>query len=184
MTARPPSAPVDVLAWLAASQASGERPLMNHDTLWDNGFLVRMYDGPTTPGRSDFHINQVPELFLQFAGELRLRVLAGTEFVDHVIGPGELYSLPAGVPHRNRRARGSVGLVVHVTRTPDQTDAIVWYCDRCADAGRVAQLHRVEYRVTELRENLRGYIRAFLRDESGRTCDACGWVMPPQQGAM
>ncbi len=181
----PPEAAVDVMAWLAASQARRvPAPLMNHETLWDNGFLVRLFDGPTTPGRADYHINRVPELFLQLAGHLELRVWDGGAFADHRIGPGEIFSLPAEVPHRNRRPVGSVGLVVHVTRTPEQTDFIVWYCPTCEQKGDCQELHRAEFRVGVLKADLMRLIRDFLADEALRTCRACGAVMPADAGAM
>ncbi len=181
---KPPTESFDIQAFLALSQAAAEHPLMNHRTLWDNGFLVRLFDGPTTPGRADFHINQVPELFYQLAGTLDLRLWDGERFVDHCIGPGEVYSLPALVPHRNRRPEGSVGLVVHVTRTPEQTDAILWYCEACAEQHTATVLHRVDYSVNALRENLRTHIRAFLADSEQRTCGVCGTVASAEQGAM
>ncbi|MEM6997242.1 MAG: hypothetical protein AAF721_42450 [Myxococcota bacterium] len=185
MTHPPPDAAVDVMAWLARSQARRDpAPLMSHETLWDNGFLVRLFDGPTTPGRADYHINRVPELFLQLAGVLELRVWDGRAFIDHTIGPGELFSLPAEVPHRNRRPAGSVGLVVHVTRTPEQTDFIVWYCPQCEREGACTELHRSEFKVGVLKADLIRLIRRFLADEALRTCQTCGSVMPAEAGAM
>ena len=105
-------------------------------------------------------------------------------FVDHTIGEGEIYSLPALVPHRNQRGPGSRGLVVHVTRTPGQRDGIVWYCEGCEARGEVRELHRMSFEVGTLVEDLRTHIRAFLADEQLRTCEACGWVMPETQGSM
>lgn len=181
---KPPETAFDLHAFLAQSQAKTTYEMMSHASVWDNGFLVRVFDGPTTPGRADFHINQVPELFYQLAGTLELRVWDGARFLDHSIAPGQVYSLPALVPHRNRRPEGSIGLVVHVSRLPGQTDAILWYCEDCATRNEATVLHRIDYQVGALREDLRAHIRGFLCDEELRTCSVCGCVADANMGAM
>ena len=165
--------PVDVAAWVERSIAQSHVPLMHSETFWDNGLLVRLFDGPTAPERSDFHINQVPEFFYQLAGTLELRTLQEGQFVDRIIGQGEMFAIEPGLPHRNRRPPGSIGLVIHYSRKPGQTDGIVWYCDTCC-----REMHRVDYVVGALRDDLMGQIDAFLGRDDLRTCSHCGWVMP------
>lgn len=170
----------DVQRWLAEGKIALDKPLMNHARVVDDRFIVMVFDGPTPPQRSDFHINTAAEFFYQFEGEMACRIRHDDgHFDDHVVGPGQLFYIPPGVPHRNRRESGSVGLVIHEQRADGALDTILWYCDGCGH-----ELHRCAYAFTELQRNLRMHIDAFLSDEALRTCTQCGWVMPSGQGRL
>jgi 3-hydroxyanthranilate 3,4-dioxygenase len=173
------SGTVDVREWVERHRTLLPRPLMSHDRVWNDGFLVMLFDGPTASERSDFHINSSPEFFYQFVGEMTCRVLENGKFHDFTVKEGEMFLLPPLVPHLNRRNDRSIGLVVHQQRPVGTKDAIVWYCERCC-----GQLHRVDYVFEELKSQLTTYVRAFLSDERLRTCQQCGWLMPAEQGMM
>ena len=170
---------VDVQEWVAQHRALLPRPLMSHDRVWNDGFLVMLFDGPTAKERSDFHINASPEFFYQFMGEMTCRVVEDGRFVDFTVHEGEMFLLPPYIPHLNRRGDRSIGLVVHQQRPAGAKDAIVWYCERCCNT-----LHRVDYVFEELKSQLTTFVRAFLADEKLRTCGGCGWVMPGDKGMM
>lgn len=172
---------VDVLAWIAKSRQSGSgKAVLNHEEFWNDGFLVKLFDGPTPVGRRDFHINTSPEFFYQFQGEMRCRLRRDdATFEDVVVREGEMYLIPPRVPHLNQRDEGSIGLVIHDSRQPGALDSIVWYCESCAE-----QLHRVDYRFEDLQSQLRTFIREFLSSEELRTCRRCGAVMSADQGFM
>jgi 3-hydroxyanthranilate 3,4-dioxygenase len=169
----------DIRKWVEEHRALMPRPLMSHDRIWNDGFFVNLFDGPTADERADFHINASPEFFVQLVGEMHCRVVEDGRFEDFVVHEGEMFLLPPNVPHRNRRDVRSFGLVVHQQRPPGATDAILWYCDKCCH-----QLYRVDYVLDDLREQLTTYVRQFLSDEQKRTCEKCGWVMPANQGMM
>lgn len=171
--------PVDLLAWIRMSKERNSDQLLNHDTFWNRELIVKMFDGPTPPDRSDFHINTSPELFYQFEGEMYVRMLERGEFRDHTVGPGQMFYIPPLVPHLNRRPRGSIGLAIHQQRAPGALDAVAWYCESCGE-----QLHRIDYLFKDLLEQLPPLVRAFLADEDKRTCGRCGWQMPSDQGRM
>lgn len=173
--------PVNVLRWVERSRAEGPgKPVLHHEGFWDEGFLVKLFDGPTPRDRRDFHINTSPEFFYQLEGEMRCRVRrADGRFDDVIVGPGEMYLIPAGVPHLNERDDGSIGLVIHEARKPGALDGIAWYCEACG-----AEVHRVEYRFEELQRQLRTYIRELAASEALRTCKACGVVMDAERGFM
>jgi 3-hydroxyanthranilate 3,4-dioxygenase len=172
-------ASVDVLRWVSDHRTLGVRPTMSHDRIWNDGFLVMLFDGPTPKDRSDFHINSSPEFFYQLVGEMRCRVVEESTFRDFVVGEGEMFLLPANVPHLNTRDHGSMGIVVHQQRPPGALDAIVWYCEGCAFV-----LHRIDYRFEDLRAQLPVMIREFLGNAELRTCKQCGRVMEAERGAM
>jgi 3-hydroxyanthranilate 3,4-dioxygenase len=48
-----------------------------------------------------------------------------------VLEPGEMFLLPANVPHSPRRAEGSWTLVIERKRRPDEVDRWVWFCEKC-----------------------------------------------------
>lgn len=169
----------DVEAWRAQNQSAGERPMMNHEQVWRDGFIVMLFNGATPALRSDFHINSSPEFFYQLEGEMWCKLLIEGVFTEHTVKQGEMFYIPPGVPHLNRRADGSTGLVIHQSRAPGALDAMVWFCDECGHT-----LHRVDYLYTELRSNLMLQIDAFLADASLRTCGKCGHIMPEDQGKL
>ena len=110
---------------------------------------------------------------------MRCRVRWEDGIEDIVVGEGEVLYIPPLVPHLNSRTEGSTGLVLHEQRAPDALDVMVWYCNACD-----TELHRVSYRYTELKENLKEHIRRFLSDEHKRTCPNCGEVFPADQGFL
>lgn len=170
----------DVLRWLAQGKLAQDKPQMNHARVVDDRFIIMVFDGPTPPERSDFHINTAAEFFYQLDGNMDCRIRHDDgRFEDHVVAPGQLFYIPPGVPHRNRREAGSTGLVIHEQRAPDALDTILWYCDGCGH-----ELHRCAYRFTELQRNLRTHIDAFLDNEQLRTCSQCARIMPRDQGRL
>jgi 3-hydroxyanthranilate 3,4-dioxygenase len=170
---------VDALAWIRMSRDRKSDQILNHDTFWNRELIVKMFDGPTPPDRSDFHINTSPEFFYQFEGEMFCRMLQNGEFKDYTVGPGEMFFIPPLVPHLNRRHQGSIGLAIHTQRAPGALDAVAWYCESCGN-----QLHRIDYLFKDLLEQLPPLVRGFLADETKRTCTRCGWKMPAEQGRM
>lgn len=170
---------VDVSRWVIESVARKGKALMSNEMVWYDGFMVTLFDGPTPPERRDFHINTSPEFFYQLRGDMRCRVLEDGCFQDRVVGEGEMFLLPALIPHLNSRVEGSIGLVIHQTRAPGAEEAIAWYCEQCCH-----QLHRENYVFEDLQRQLPIFIRRFLADERLRTCSRCGNVMPADSGVM
>lgn len=170
----------DMMKWVETQRDTSQgRPLMNHERIWNEDFIVLLFNGATPPERSDWHINTAAEFFLQIEGEMSCRLRWEDGIEDVVVGEGQMLYVPPLVPHLNRRIEGSTGLVIHQQRAPEALDVMVWYCNACD-----TELHRVAYRYTELRENLKEHIRRFLEDESKRTCSHCGDVFPTTQGYL
>lgn len=169
----------DVHKWVEENRHRRDKPLMSHERVWYDGFMVMLFDGPTPKDRCDFHINSSPEFFYQLVGDMFCRVLEDGAFRDFTVKEGEMFMLPANVPHLNSRNQGSLGIVVHQTRQPGAKDAIVWYCEKCAN-----QLFRCDYVFEDLQKQLPIFIRQFLSDESLRSCDKCGTVMAADRGYM
>jgi 3-hydroxyanthranilate 3,4-dioxygenase len=126
----------DVLKWVEENRSRPDKPLMSHERVWNDGFLVMLFDGPTPKDRRDFHINTSPEFFYQLVGEMHCRVIEDGRFRDLTVKEGEMFMLPANMPHLNSREQPSLGIVVHQARYPGAKDSIVWYCENCCNQRR------------------------------------------------
>jgi 3-hydroxyanthranilate 3,4-dioxygenase len=96
---------------------------------------------------------------------------------DVPIRQGELFLLPANVPHSPQRPADTVGLVVERRRPDKATDHLRWYCRGCGGL-----LYDAEFQLVDLGKQLKPIIEHFNATESARTCKACGAVFeaPPR----
>jgi 3-hydroxyanthranilate 3,4-dioxygenase len=65
--------------------------------------------------------------------------------------------------------------VVEVKRTPEHTESLLWFCERCN-----VQLHDVTRHVADLERELKAAIEPFATRVGLRTCHPCGDVQPEQ----
>jgi 3-hydroxyanthranilate 3,4-dioxygenase len=106
-----------------------------------------------------------------------LKTVQDGRLTDVPIRQGEVFLLPAEVPHSPRRPAGSVGIVVERRRNPDELDGFSWYCENC---GHCLYLERVAVRNIETQ--LPEIFARFYSSIEHRTCSVCGNVMPvPRQ---
>ena len=91
---------------------------------------------------------------------------------DIVIGPGDIFLLPARTPHSPRRPADSVGLVMEVHRPEGVLDAFQWYCEKCTTL-----LYEVRLSVKDIVKDLPAVMEAFYADSEKCRCKACGYVM-------
>jgi 3-hydroxyanthranilate 3,4-dioxygenase len=169
----------NVLKWVEENRGKLNKPIMSHERVWADGFLVMLFDGPTPKNRCDFHINTSPEFFYQLVGDMNCRIIESGRRTDLVVREGEMFLLPANVPHLNTRDQGSLGIVVHQMRAPGAKDSIVWYCEECWN-----QLFRADYVFEDLNAQLPIFVREFLSNEKLRTCQQCRTLMPADRGFM
>jgi len=141
-------------------------------TLWeDSDFIVFVTRGPNS--RKDFHIDPGDEIFYQLEGELNLHHMGGDGKPKiTAIGAGELFLLPANVPHSPRRGEGSWTLVVERKRRPDEVDRFVWFCEKCG-----SWLYEVTVRFNDPSDAVKTATDAFRSDPKLRTCRRCGEVL-------
>src|SRR3954465_2383037 len=99
-------APLTLPAWIDENRALLQPPVGNV-CVWNSQFLVMVVGGPNA--RSDYHINPGEELFYQVEGDTVLRVMEEGSPRGVAIRQGELFLLPARVPHSPQRPAGTVG---------------------------------------------------------------------------
>lgn len=150
-------------------------PVSNKVVFEDADNIVQVVGGPNR--RTDYHDDPVEEFFYQLRGDMVLKVVDNGEFYDVPIREGEVFMLPAHVPHSPQRPQeGSVGLVVEPRRPRGALDGFNWYCMNCGN-----RIHRVEVALTDIVKDLPPLFEAFYNDEQLRTCRACGTVHPGRE---
>jgi 3-hydroxyanthranilate 3,4-dioxygenase len=157
--------------WIAEHQHLLKPPVSNKKIFEDADMTVQVIGGPNE--RTDFHVDPVEEFFYQLKGDMVLKVVDGGQIYDVPIREGEVFMLPARVPHSPQRPQdGSIGLVVEAAR-PNALDGFEWYCFECG-----AQVHRVDIKVTHVVRDLPPVYEAFYADEAARKCKNCGAIHP------
>jgi len=161
-------APLNLKAWIEEHRQLLKPPVGNA-MVWNSDFMVMVVGGPNQ--RSDFHINPGEELFYQVEGDIVLRVMEDGKPRDIPIRQGELFLLPAGIPHSPQRPANTVGLVVEHRRAAQADDRMRWYCKQCGSPVYEAQFHLVD-----LGKQLKPIIEKFQSSQELRTCKSCGTV--------
>ena len=131
--------------------------------------------------RTDYHINETPEFFYQYKGRMLLKTVQDGAFKDVYINEGELFLLPANVPHNPVRFENTVGIVIEQPRPGDSIDRLRWYCQNCSE-----QVHEAWFYCSDLGTQIKAAVNEFKANESARTCKHCGTVcdVSPKPEAM
>lgn len=163
--------PFNLQDWIAENRDILKPPVGNKNLYKDAGdYIVMIVGGPNA--RKDYHYNQTEELFYQLEGDILVKIQEEGKAVDVPIKAGEMFLLPAKIPHSPIRTEGSVGLVVERKREPEHTDGLIWYCDACNH-----KLHEAYFHLNDIEKDFLPRFKEFYTSESLRTCDACGHVM-------
>src|SRR5438477_12066513 len=106
--------------WIEDNRESFEPPVGNKVVWEDSQYTAMVIHGPNA--RRDFHIDPSDEIFYQLRGDIVV------EYLDHagqrqqtVVGEGELFLLPAMVPHAPHRPADTWGLAIEIKRRPART---------------------------------------------------------------
>ena len=146
---------------------------MNEVVYKDGEFIVMVVGGPNT--RTDYHLDPAEEFFYQLEGDMLLKVMEDGEPKDVHIKEGEIFLLPAWVPHSPQRFENTVGLVVERRRNEDELDGLKWYCGDCN-----TELYGEQFHLKDITKDLPPVFDRFYGSEDNRKCGNCGWVMPPR----
>jgi 3-hydroxyanthranilate 3,4-dioxygenase len=158
-------APINLNAWIEEHRPLLKPPVGNA-LVWNSQFMVMVVGGPNQ--RSDYHVNPGEELFYQVEGDIVLKVIEDGRPRDIPIRQGELFLLPAGIPHSPQRPANTVGLVIEHARPEHANDHLRWYCRQCG-----APLYDAEFHLVDLGKQLKPIIERFHGSEELRTCKSC-----------
>ena len=153
------------------------KPPVGNKLVWQNTeFMVMVVGGPNQ--RKDFHVEAGEEFFYQIEGDITVRIRENGSVRDIPVREGEMFLLPAGIPHSPIRPAHTIGLVIERQRTPDEIDRLQWFCDGC---GKM--LHDAPFHLQDLGAQLKPIIEGYYADESLRTCGSCGAVQQPPESS-
>ena len=92
------------------------KPPVNNKVIWkDAELMVMLLGGPNK--RRDFHVDPSEEIFYQIQGSCYVEVINSEgkrEVVE--VKEGEMFHLPADVPHSPHRVADTIGLVIEIGR--------------------------------------------------------------------
>src|SRR5690606_2171995 len=112
--------PFNITKWIDEHRHELKPPVGNRNLYQDAGdYIVMVVAGPNA--RKDFHYNETEELFYQLEGDIIVKIQEDGKPVDIAIREGEMFLLPARVPHSPIRPEGSVGLVIELKRDEKNT---------------------------------------------------------------
>jgi len=164
--------PFNLHKWIEENRYLLKPPVGNKNLYKEAGdFIVMIVGGPNA--RKDYHYNESEEWFYQVEGDINVRIQEDGKAVDVPIKEGEMFLLPAKVPHSPMRSEGSVGLVIEkVRKGTNDMDGLLWFCDNCNH-----KLHETYFPLTNIESDFIPRFREFYASKDMRTCDKCGTEM-------
>ncbi len=163
--------PFNLQAWIDEHRDELKPPVGNRNLYKEAGdYIVMIVAGPNA--RKDYHYNETEELYYQLEGDIVVRIQEDGKAVDVPIKAGEMFLLPAKVPHSPIRSEGSIGLVVELKRQEEEQDGLMWFCDNCNN-----KLHDTYFKLTNIEKDFLPRFKEYYGSDEMRTCSNCGEVM-------
>lgn len=165
-------APFNLHKWIEENRDLLKPPVGNKNLYKEAGdYIVMIVGGPNA--RKDYHYNESEELFYQLEGDINVRIQQDGKAVDVPIKAGEMFLLPAKVPHSPIRGENSVGLVIErVRKGTDLEDGLLWFCEKCNHP-----LAAYYFKLENIEKDFLPRFKEFYGDLEKRTCGNCGHVM-------
>jgi 3-hydroxyanthranilate 3,4-dioxygenase len=164
-------APLNLQGWIDENRHLLKPPVGNKCVYTEAGdFIVMIVGGPNS--RNDYHYNESEELFYQIEGDITVKIIEDGKPRDIHVREGEMFLLPAKIPHSPQRTAGSIGLVIEKKRDEEDTDGMMWFCKNCGE-----KLHDEYFHLEDIVAQLPPVIKRFNDSLEARTCSTCGSVM-------
>lgn len=164
--------PFNFNQWIEENRDKLKPPVANKNMYpLSEDYIVMVVAGPNA--RKDYHYNETEELFYQLEGDICVKIQENGKAKDVHIKEGEMFLLPANVPHSPGRSEGSIGLVIErVRKGSDMKDGLMWFCDECNN-----QLYEEKFPLNDIEKDFLAVFKKFYNSEELRTCSECGHVM-------
>ncbi len=162
--------PFNFQKWIDEHRHLLKPPVGNKLVYEDAEFIVMVVGGPNA--RKDYHWEEGEEFFYQLEGDIIVKIQEDGKAVEVPIKEGEIFLLPARVPHSPIRSEGSIGLVIERKRINGEKDGLLWFCDNCN-----AKLFDEYFVLNSIEKDFIPVFRKFYASEELRTCKECGTVM-------
>ncbi|MBX3280855.1 MAG: 3-hydroxyanthranilate 3,4-dioxygenase [Acidobacteria bacterium] len=164
--------PFNFKSWIDDHRELLKPPVGNQCVYDSEDFIVMVVGGPNS--RKDYHWDEGEEFFYQLEGDIKVLVQENGEAKEVVIREGEVFMLPARVPHNPIRGANTVGLVIERKRRDDELDGLLWFCENCNN-----KLYEEYFVLTDIVTQFQGVFAKFYGSIDLRTCNNCGTVMEP-----
>ena len=166
------AAPFNFNQWIEDNKDKLKPPVANKNLYTESGdYIVMVVGGPNA--RKDYHYNETEELFYQVKGDICVTIQQDGKAVQVPINEGEMFLLPANIPHSPGRSEGSVGLVIERKRKgTGLKDGLMWFCEKCNH-----QLYEEKFDLVNVEKDFLPVFKRFYNSEELRTCDSCGYTM-------
>ncbi len=163
--------PFNLKQWISENRDLLKPPVGNKNLYAEAGdYIVMIVGGPNA--RKDYHYNETEELFYQLEGDITVKIQEDGKAVDIPIKEGDMFLLPARVPHSPIRPANTIGLVIECKRTANEEDGLLWFCEKCN-----TQLKEYRFQLTNIEKDFIPRFREFYGSTEARTCKNCGTVM-------
>lgn len=165
-------APFNLQKWIDENRDLLKPPVGNKNLYKEAGdYIVMIVGGPNA--RKDYHYNETEELFYQLEGNITVRIQENGQPRDVNLGPGDMFLLPAKVPHSPMREAQSVGLVIErIRENTDFKDGLLWFCEKCNH-----KLHETYFELKDIEKDFLPRFKEFYTSDQLLTCDQCGHKM-------
>ena len=163
--------PFNIKKWIDENRHLLKPPVGNQQVYKGNDdFIVMVVGGPNS--RKDYHFDEGEEFFYQLEGDIILKIIEDGKPRDIEIKEGEIFLLPARVPHSPRRPANTIGLVIERYRRKGEKDGLIWYCENCGN-----KLYEEYTEINDIVGQLPPIMERFWSNPEHTTCKKCGTVM-------
>ena len=156
--------------WIDDHREYLKPPVGNRCVFRDSQFIVMVVGGPNS--RTDYHVDPSEEFFYQLEGDITLKTIQNGQPVDIPIREGDIFLLPANIPHSPRRPANTIGLVIERTRGANEIEGFMWYCETCHH-----KLYEEFLQISDIETQLPPIFKRFYSSADHRTCKQCGTLM-------
>jgi 3-hydroxyanthranilate 3,4-dioxygenase len=163
--------PFNLNSWIEQNRELLKPPVGNKNLFVESGdYIIMIVGGPNA--RKDYHLNESEELFYQLEGDIIVKIQEDGKSKDIHIKEGDMFLLPAGIPHSPIRGENTVGLVIELNRNEKMQDGLLWFCDKCNH-----KLHEFTFPLKNIEKDFIGRFKEFYASKELRTCEKCGHEM-------
>ena len=163
--------PFNLNKWIDENRSILKPPIGNKNLYNKAGdFIVMVVAGPNS--RKDYHYNESEELFYQIEGNINILTQQNNNLVNIKVNEGDMFLLPAKIPHSPVRPKGSIGLVIEKVRTNKDKDGLIWFCENCNE-----KLFEEYFHLKNIEKDFKPVFKKFYKSEFLRTCKNCNFTM-------
>ena len=163
--------PFNLKQWITDNREMLKPPVGNKNLYADAGdYIVMIVAGPNA--RKDYHYNETEELYYQLEGDITVKIQEDGKAVAIPLKEGDMFLLPARVPHSPIRPANTIGLVIECKRAAIEDDGLMWFCESCNH-----KLHEYKFHLNNIEKDFIPRFRDFYCSQDFRTCKNCGTVM-------